>query len=146
MAILQLMPIIEADVPKVVSVASVALIDADNRILLSKRPSGKAMAGLWEFPGGKLEENETPEDCLIRELHEELGITTFKTCLAPFTFTSHSYEHFHLVMFLFLCRKWEGTLHNVEGQAFKWVRPLELKNYSMPPANLSIVAMLRDFL
>lgn len=130
----------------VLYVASVALIDADNRILLAKRPVGKTLAGLWEFPGGKLIEGETPEQCLIRELQEELSIATFKTCLAPFTFTSHRYEDFHLVMFLFLCRKWEGILQSMESQELKWVLPLELKHYPMPPANLAMAAMLRDML
>lgn len=127
-------------------VCSVALVDSDNRVLLARRPAGKAMAGLWEFPGGKLEPGETPEQCLIRELQEELGITTFATCLAPFTFTSHRYDTFHLVMLLYLCRKWEGAILGREGQEMQWVRPLELKDYPMPPANLALKAMLRDML
>lgn len=129
-----------------IHVSSVALIDGENRVLLTKRPEGKILAGLWEFPGGKLMAGETPEQCLIRELQEELGIATFSTCLAPFTFTSHRYEHFHLVMMLFLCRKWEGQLLSREGQEMQWVAPLELRNYPMPPANLSLKAMLRDML
>ena len=127
-------------------VASVALIDTDNRILLQQRPPGKIMAGLWEFPGGKIDSPESPEQCLVRELSEELGITTWPTCLAPFTFTSYRYDNFHLVMLLYLCRKWEGIIQGKEGQVLKWVRPEGLHEVEMPAANSSLVAMLRDFL
>ncbi|HSO48811.1 MAG TPA: (deoxy)nucleoside triphosphate pyrophosphohydrolase, partial [Rhizobiaceae bacterium] len=108
---------------KIVLVAAVALVDPDNRVLIAQRPHGKALAGLWEFPGGKVEPGETPEDCLIRELNEELGITTWRSCLAPLSFASHTYEEFHLLMPLYVCRKWEGTVRNNEHAALKWVRP-----------------------
>lgn len=127
-------------------VVSVALIDTDNRILVQKRPAGKPLAGMWEFPGGKLESSESPEQCLIRELKEELGIETWSTCLAPFTFTSHRYESFHLMMPLFLCRKWNGIIQAKDGQELKWSLPQALTTFQMPPANASLVAMLRDFL
>jgi 8-oxo-dGTP diphosphatase len=129
-----------------VLVAAVALIDADGRVLLAQRPVGKAMAGLWEFPGGKVEPGETPEAALIRELHEELGIDTWASCLAPLTFASHAYPDFHLLMPLFACRKWEGTPQSREGQALKWVRPAELRDHPMPPADLPLIPVLRDWL
>ncbi len=131
---------------KVVLVSAVALIDVDGRVLLAQRPEGKSLAGLWEFPGGKVEPDESPEDALIRELHEELGIETWKTCLAPLTFASHAYDDFHLLMPLFACRKWDGTPHPREGQTLKWVRPNELKNYPMPPADIPLIPILRDWL
>lgn len=131
---------------KIVYVAAVALIDVDGRILLAQRPEGKSMAGLWEFPGGKIEEGETPEAALIRELHEELGIETWDSCLAPLTFASYSYEGFHLVMPLFACRKWQGVPSGKEGQTLKWARVEELRNYPMPPADIPLIAMLRDLL
>ncbi len=131
---------------KVVLVSAVALIDADGRVLLAQRPEGKAMAGLWEFPGGKVEPGETPEAALIRELHEELGIDTWQSCLAPLSFASHSYESFHLLMPLFACRKWEGMPHGKENQALKWVRPNQLQDYPMPEADLPLIPVLRDWL
>ncbi len=131
---------------KTVLVSAVALIDADGRVLLAQRPEGKSMAGLWEFPGGKVEPGETPEAALIRELHEELGIDTWQSCLAPLTFASHSYDDFHLLMPLFVCRKWDGTPHAKEGQALKWARPTQLRDYPMPPADLPLIPILRDWL
>ena len=131
---------------KTVLVSAVALIDADGRVLISQRPEGKSMAGLWEFPGGKVEPGETPEAALIRELHEELGIDTWESCLAPLTFASHAYEDFHLLMPLFACRKWQGTLQSREGQALKWVRPNALRDFPMPPADVPLIAVLRDWL
>lgn len=130
----------------VVLVSAVALIDPDGRILLAQRPEGKSMAGLWEFPGGKIESGETPEQALIRELLEELGIDTWESCLAPLTFASHSYEKFHLLMPLFACRKWNGTPESKEGQALKWVRANQLKDYPMPPADIPLIPILRDWL
>lgn len=127
-------------------VVAVALIDADGRVLIAQRPEGKSMAGLWEFPGGKVHEGELPEAALIRELHEELGIDTKESCLAPFSFASHSYETFHLLMPLYLCRRWWGEVTPREGQQVKWVRPMRLADYPMPPADVPLVAMLRDFL
>ena len=140
------MPAIAADGPPVVLVAAVALIDADGRVLLAERPPGKTMAGLWEFPGGKVRPGETPETALIRELVEELGIDVAASCLAPFTFASYSYPDFHLLMPLYVCRKWSGTPIAREGQRLAWVRPLRLADYPMPPADQPLVAMLRDFL
>ncbi len=131
---------------KVVLVSAVALIDADGRVLLAQRPEGKSMAGLWEFPGGKVEQDETPEAALIRELQEELGIDTWESCLAPLTFASHSYSDFHLLMPLFACRKWQGTPTSIEGQTLKWVRPNALKDYPMPPADIPLIPILRDWL
>lgn len=131
---------------KVVLVSAVALIDPDGRVLLAKRPVGKSMAGLWEFPGGKVEEGETPEAALIRELQEELGIDTWASCLAPLTFASHSYDDFHLIMPLFACRKWDGTPQSREGQTLKWVRANEMRNYPMPAADVPLIPILRDWL
>ena len=131
---------------KLVLVSAVALIDADGRVLLAQRPEGKSMAGLWEFPGGKVEQGETPEAALIRELHEELGIGTWASCLAPLTFASHAYADFHLLMPLFACRKWEGTPQSREGQELKWVRPSDLRNYPMPAADIPLIPILRDWL
>jgi len=123
-------------------VAACALIDADGRVLIAQRPSGKSMAGLWEFPGGKVEPGERPEQCLIRELKEELGITVKEECLAPLTFASHSYPDFHLLMPLYVCRRWEGIVTAQEQQTLKWVRPGELKNYPMPPADEPLISHL----
>ena len=131
---------------KTVLVAAVALVDADGRVLLAQRPEGKAMAGLCEFPGGKIEAGETPEVALIRELQEELGIDTWASCLAPLTFASHSYDDFHLLMPLFICRKWDGQVSSREGQALKWVRPVDLRNYPMPAADIPLIPILRDWL
>ena len=130
----------------VLLVSAVALIDADGRVLLAQRPEGKSMAGLWEFPGGKVEAGETPEAALIRELHEELGINTWKSCLAPLTFASHTYERFHLLMPLFACRRWEGVPTPREGQTLAWVRPERLRDYPMPPADIPLIPILRDWL
>ena len=130
----------------IVLVSAVALIDADGRVLLAQRPEGKSMAGLWEFPGGKVEPGETPEAALIRELHEELGIDTWASCLAPLTFASHSYESFHLLMPLFACRKWEGTPAPKEGQTLAWARANRLADYPMPPADIPLIPILRDWL
>lgn len=130
---------------KIVLVAAIALIDRDGRVLLAQRPEGKSMAGLWEFPGGKVEPGETPEACLIREVKEELGIDTWQSCLAPLTFASHSYQDFHLLMPLFACRKWDGIATGREGQRLEWVRPLRMGDYPMPPADVPLVAMLRDW-
>ncbi|MBE7636562.1 8-oxo-dGTP diphosphatase MutT [Sneathiella sp. P13V-1] len=129
-----------------VFVVAVALVDDDNRILIAQRPEGKSMAGLWEFPGGKVEPNESPEAALIRELREELSIDVTEACLAPFTFASHAYEKFHLMMPLYVCRRWSGTPKGLEGQNLKWVRANQLKEYPMPPADIPLIAMLRDLL
>lgn len=131
---------------KIVLVAALALIDEDGRVLLTQRPEGKSMAGLWEFPGGKVEAGETPEAALIREIREELGIELRWPCLAPLTFASHSYEDFHLLMPLFVCRRWEGEIEPQEGQALAWVRANRLRDYPMPPADLPLIPILQDWL
>ena len=131
---------------RMVLVAAAALVDADGRVLMAQRPEGKSMAGLWEFPGGKVEPGETPEAALIRELAEELGIDVSADCLAPFTFASHAYDDFHLLMPLYVCRKWQGQVAAQEGQALRWVRPMRMRELPMPPADLPLVAMLRDLL
>ena len=132
--------------PPILLVSAVALVDADDRVLLARRPAGKPMAGLWEFPGGKLHEGETPEAALIRELREELAIDTVESCLAPIAFASHTYDDFHLLMPLFVCRVWHGTPQPREGQELAWVRPRDMNKYPMPPADTPLVAMLRDVL
>jgi 8-oxo-dGTP diphosphatase len=131
---------------KLLLVAAVALVDVDGRVLLSKRPQGKQLAGLWEFPGGKVEPGERPEVALIRELKEELGIDVTESCLAPFTFASHAYEEFHLLMPLYVCRRWQGRVEPLEGQELAWVRPLKLRDYPMPPADLPLIPHLIDAL
>jgi 8-oxo-dGTP diphosphatase len=131
---------------KLTLVAACALIDADGRVLLAERPAGRPMAGLWEFPGGKIEGGERPEDTLIRELHEELGITVREECLAPLTFASHSYADFHLLMPLYVCRRWEGTVAAREGQRLAWVKPNRLREYPMPPADQPLVSHLAELL
>jgi 8-oxo-dGTP diphosphatase len=127
-------------------VAACALVDADGRVLIARRPPGKSMAGLWEFPGGKVEQGELPEATVIRELSEELGIDVTAACLAPLTFASHSYDDFHLVMPLYICRRWQGRVTPREGQELAWVRPVRLGDYPMPPADEPLVAHLRDLL
>jgi 8-oxo-dGTP diphosphatase len=129
-----------------VLVVAVALVDADNRVLIARRPEGKPLAGLWEFPGGKVEPGERPEETLIRELREELGIDVKEPCLAPLTFASHAYETFHLLMPLYICRRWDGMAHSREGQALKWVRAADLRSYPMPPADEPLIPFLRDLL
>jgi|TARA_R100001369_G_C3268371_1_gene159530 8-oxo-dGTP diphosphatase len=131
---------------KVLLVSAVALIDVDGRVLLAQRPAGKSLAGLWEFPGGKVDPGETPEIALIRELQEELGIDTWASCLAPLTFASHTYDDFHLLMPLYACRKWNGTPQGREGQTLKWVRANDLAQYPMPPADIPLIPILRDWL
>lgn len=131
---------------KVVLVAACALIDADGRVLIAQRPEGKSMAGLWEFPGGKVDPGERPEDALIRELNEELGIFVKEACLAPLTFASHSYEEFHLLMPLYVCRRWEGMVTPHEGQKLAWVRPNRLRDYPMPPADIPLISHLTTLL
>src|SRR5436305_4143237 len=131
---------------KLVLVAACALVDADGRVLIAQRPAGRPMAGLWEFPGGKVEVNETPEVTLIRELQEELGIIVNEACLAPLTFASHSYADFHLVMPLYVCRRWDGLVQAQEGQDLAWVRPNRLKDYPMPPADVPLIAHLTTLL
>ncbi|MCT4372288.1 8-oxo-dGTP diphosphatase MutT [Yangia mangrovi] len=131
---------------KIVLVSAVALIDVEGRVLLAQRPEGKSMAGLWEFPGGKVEPGETPEAALVRELHEELGIETWNSCLAPLTFASHAYDDFHLLMPLFACRRWHGVPQAREGQVLKWARARELTDYPMPPADVPLIPILRDLL
>jgi len=130
----------------IVLVAACALVDADGRVLLAQRPPGKSMAGLWEFPGGKVESGERPEITLIRELKEELGISVKEDCLAPLTFASHSYPDFHLLMPLYVCRRWEGTVTPLEGQSLAWVRPNKLRDYDMPPADVPLIAHLMALL
>jgi 8-oxo-dGTP diphosphatase len=127
-------------------VAACALVDTDGRVLLAQRPEGKQLAGLWEFPGGKVEPGETPEQCLIRELQEEIGIETDIPCLAPLTFASHSYDDFHLLMPLFVCRRFRGIAQPKEGQALKWVRPKQMRDYPMPPADAPLIQFLIDLL
>lgn len=131
---------------KTVLVVACALIDPDGRVLIAQRPQQKAMGGLWEFPGGKVEATERPEEALIRELSEELGIAVKEACLAPFTFASHGYLEFHLLMPLYLCRRWDGTPQPLEHAALRWVRPRDLSTYPMPPADLPLIPMLRDLL
>ncbi len=131
---------------KLVLVAACALVDPDGRVLIAQRPEGKSMAGLWEFPGGKIEPGEQPEQSLIRELREELGITVKQECLAPLTFASHSYPDFHLLMLLYVCRRWEGFVEAQEKQKLKWVRPTELRNYPMPPADEPLISHLTTLL
>jgi len=131
---------------QLVLAAAVALVDADGRVLLCKRPSGKPFAGLWEFPGGKVESGERPEAALIRELKEELSIDVVESCLAPLTFASHAYDDFHLLMPLFVCRRWKGVARGVEGQELTWVKPLELRGYAMPPADVPLIPHLIDLL
>ena len=127
-------------------VAAVVLVDADRRVLIAQRPEGKEMAGLWEFPGGKVEADERPEETLIRELHEELGITVQEACLAPLTFASHAYARFHLLMPLYICRRWDGLVQAREGQALKWVRARQLRDYPMPPADGPLIPAIIDLL
>jgi 8-oxo-dGTP diphosphatase len=131
---------------KLTLVVACALIDADNRVLVTQRPEGKALAGLWEFPGGKLEPGERPEAALIRELNEELGVTVKEACLAPLTFASYGYEGFHLLMPLYICRRWEGFVQSREGQAMQWVRPAKLRELAMPPADEPLIPPLIDLL
>ena len=131
---------------KLTLVVACALVDTDKRVLIAQRPEGKALAGLWEFPGGKVEPGERPEQTLIRELHEELGITVSEDCLAPLTFASHAYADFHLLMPLYICRRWEGFVQSREGQALKWVRAKDLRQYPMPPADEPLIPPLIDLL
>jgi 8-oxo-dGTP diphosphatase len=131
---------------KLTLVVACALVDADRRVLIAQRPAGKTLAGLWEFPGGKVEPGERPEATLIRELHEELGITVEEPCLAPLTFASHAYESFHLLMPLYVCRRWEGQVIARERQQLAWVRPTKLRDYPMPPADLPLIPHLEDLL
>jgi 8-oxo-dGTP diphosphatase len=131
---------------KLLVVAACALVDADGRVLIAERPAGRTMAGLWEFPGGKIEQGERPEETLIRELKEELDITVKEACLAPLTFASHTYPDFHLLMPLYVCRRWEGTATALEGQRLAWVRPNRLKEYPMPPADLPLISHLTTLL
>ena len=131
---------------KLLLVVAVALVDADNRVLIAQRPEGKQLAGLWEFPGGKIDPGERPEAALIRELHEELGITVKEACLAPLTFASFAYPDFHLLMPLYICRRWEGFVQSREGQALKWVRAKDLRTYPMPPADEPLIPPLIDLL
>jgi 8-oxo-dGTP diphosphatase len=127
-------------------VAACALVDADGRVLIAQRPQGKQLAGLWEFPGGKVEPGETPEQCLVRELHEEIGIEAKIACLAPLTFASHSYDDFHLLMPLYICRRFEGIAVPKEGQTLKWVKPRQMRDYPMPPADEPLIPFLIDLL
>ena len=136
----------EENAKPIILVVAAALIDPDGRVLIAKRPPGKVMAGLWEFPGGKIEDGETPEDTVIRELREELGITVTKPCLAPLSFTSHNYREFHILMPLFVCRRWEGSPVPIEAQQLKWVRPNRLRDFPMPPADEPLISHLADLL
>lgn len=136
----------EVKARRIILVAACALVDSDGRVLLAQRPEGKQLAGLWEFPGGKVEAGETPEQCLIRELQEEIGIQTKVDCLAPLTFASHTYDDFHLLMPLYICRRYEGIARGLEGQALKWVRPKEMRDYPMPPADEPLIPFLIDLL
>lgn len=131
---------------RIVLVAACALVDADGRVLLAQRPEGKKLAGLWEFPGGKVEAGESPESALVRELAEELGVVTKEDCLAPLTFASYGYDDFHLLMPLFVCRRFEGAARGLEGQAIKWVRPRDMRQYPMPPADEPLIPYLIDLL
>jgi 8-oxo-dGTP diphosphatase len=131
---------------KLVLVVAAALIDPDGRVLIAERPKGKALEGLWEFPGGKVEPGETPEECLIRELREEIGVETKAACLAPLTFASHSYDDFHLLMPLFVCRRFEGFVQPLDGQRLKWARARDLRSYPMPPADAPLIPHLEDLL
>lgn len=135
-----------ADGKPLLLVSAVALIDRDGRVLVSQRPQGKPMAGLWEFPGGKLKPGETPETAVIREMQEELGIDTRQSCLAPIAFASHGYDAFHLLLMLFACRRWQGSPQPCEGNSLRWVRPQQLNQLSMPPADRPLIAMLQDLL
>lgn len=137
---------VKTEARKLVLVSACALLDKDNRVLITQRPQGKSMAGLWEFPGGKIEEGETPQEALIRELKEELGITTWVSCLAPLSFASHRYDSFDLLMPLFVCRKWDGFPASIEGQALKWVRVQNLRDYPMPAADEPLIPALIDLL
>jgi 8-oxo-dGTP diphosphatase len=136
----------QSEPTRLVLVAACALVDPDHRVLLARRPEGRPMAGLWEFPGGKVHAGETPEACVVRELDEELGLDVTADCLAPLTFASHTYDDFHLLMPLFVCRVWHGLPEPREGQVLKWVRPRDMGGYPMPPADLPLVAFLRDYL
>ncbi len=136
----------ETDERTLLLVVACALVDPDGRVLIAQRPEGKAMAGLWEFPGGKVDQGEFPEEALIRELHEELGIDVTAACLAPLTFASHGYEGFHLLMPLYVCRRWSGNVTPMEGQKVAWVRPAKMRDYPMPPADEPLIAQLRDLL
>ena len=140
------MPTTDPDNKPILLVAAAALIDIDGRVLLAQRPEGKAMAGLWEFPGGKIEAGETPEAALIRELDEELGINTVASCLAPIAFASHGYDDFHLLLMLYACRRWQGIVTPRENNDVIWVRPNHLRQYPMPPADEPLIAMLQDLL
>ena len=131
---------------KLLLVVAVALVDSDGRVLIAQRPKGKQLAGLWEFPGGKLEPGERPEEALIRELREELGIEVKAPCLAPLTFASHAYDDFHLLMPLYICRRWEGFVSSREGQALKWVKPAKLRDFPMPPADEPLIPHLQDLI
>lgn len=127
-------------------VPAIALVDTDSRILLAQRPEGKSFGGYWEFPGGKIEQGETPEAALIREIREELGVETQDSCLAPVSFASHTYDDFHLILLLYVCRRWQNTPQALEGGTLEWVRPQRLRDYQMPPANLEFIAVLQDLL